>query len=163
MQDDNNLLDNEELLALSRNAIEREDYHDALIKLKYILKRDEVPAGVYALLGRTYAALELFDKSIVAFNEFLHHRPEVIPERFHLGVVYREMGDKEKAFEIWEEVLEKAPNFPPALYNKALFLLDDGNEDEAVEQFNNIIENVDPEDSHVEMANEMLSTISLAS
>ncbi|MGF1731289.1 tetratricopeptide repeat protein [Photobacterium kasasachensis] len=163
MQDGNNLLDNEELLALSRNALEREDYHDALIKIKYILKRNEVPAGVYALLGRTYAALELHDKAVAAFNEFLHHRPEVIPERFHLGVVYREMGDNAKALAVWEEVLEKAPNFPPALYNKALFLLDDGNEDEAIELFNYIIENVEPDDSHVEMANHMLSTISLAS
>lgn len=163
MINDLSVLDNEELLALAKVAVERTDYEDALVKMKSLLKRDNFPASVYALFGRTYAALELYTKAIESFNEFLHHYPEVIPERFHLGVVYRNMKNNEKALSVWNEVLELAPAFPPALYNKALLLLELDDEDGAIKQLNYIIENVGPEDEHVDMANHMLSSISLSS
>ncbi|MDO6685867.1 MULTISPECIES: tetratricopeptide repeat protein [unclassified Agarivorans] len=163
MLNEKKLLESDELLALSRIAIEREDYEGALMKLKSILDEPEIPVGVYALLGRVYAALELFEKAIIAFDEYLIHRPEVVPEKFHLGAVYREMGENEKALQIWDEVLDKAPDFPPVLYNQALYYLEEKDEDGAIEKLNYIIENIDPEDNHVDMANRLLSTISLAS
>ncbi|EHK8998535.1 hypothetical protein M2H13_18905 [Vibrio vulnificus] len=163
MINDLSVLDDEELLALAKVSVERADYEDALIKMKILLNRDNFPVSIYALFGRTYTALELYSKAIESFNEFLYHYPEVIPERFHLGVVYRRMKNNEKALSVWNEVLELAPAFPPALYNKALLLLDWHDEDGAIEQLNYIIENVDPEDDHVEMASHMLSSISLSS
>ncbi|KUI97005.1 tetratricopeptide repeat protein [Vibrio sp. MEBiC08052] len=162
MQDNTMLLDTEELIALSRSALLKEDYDCALTKLKLVVRQEQFPIEVYSLLGRVYAALELFDKSVAAFQEFLTRRPEVVPERFHLGMVYRNMGENTKAIQVWDEVLEQAPMFPPALYNKGLYYLDEGNKEEAIELFNYIIDHVDPDDSHVEMANYMLSSMSLS-
>jgi len=161
MKEGNNLLDNDELMALARHAIGREDYHDALVKLKFLLTREDANTDAYALLGRVYASLDLHEKAIAAFEQYLGSEPEVIPERFHLGVVYREMGDNAKALEIWDEVLERAPGFPPALYNKALFLLDEGDKEEAVKILTYIVNNVSPDDNHVEVANRMLASLSI--
>jgi len=157
------LLDTDELFALAQLDFEREDYQGALPKLKKLITNEDFPVGVFSVLGRVYAILGLFNKAKVALETFLEHQPNAVPEHFEIGMIYRQLGDDDAAIRIWDDVLEKAPNFPPVLYSKALYFLDRDLPEESLEQLNFIIETANPNDRHIEMANELISQISLQS
>jgi len=157
------LLDTDELFALAQLDFEREDYQSALPKLKKLIKGQDFPVGVFSVLGRIYAILGLFNKAKISLETFLEHQPDAVPEHFEIGMIHRQLGDDDSAISVWDDVLEKAPHFPPVLYSKALYLLDCDLTEESLEQLNLIIETANPNDRHIEMANELISQISLQS
>lgn len=161
MENTLDVFEKDELFALAQHDYENERLEQALAKLKRLLDGGEFPVNVFSLLGRIYAALGLDQRAKVALEAYVEQVPEVVPEHFHLGLVMRNLGDTEQAVKIWDDVLEKAPAFPPALYNKALFLLEQNQEQEAIELLNKIIETANDADEHVTLANDILSRLSM--
>lgn len=153
------LFDNDELFALAAFEFEKDEYQNALPKLKRLIATGTPPVGTYSVLGRLYANLRLFEKAKTALEKYLELLPEVVPEHFQLSMVYLELGDEERATATWEAVLDKAPNFPPALFAKAQYLLRDNQPELAVELFNQIIETASPQDQHVEPAKKLVEEI----
>lgn len=157
------IFDQDELLAIATIAFDKQDLMTALPILKKLVTSEQCPVGSFSLLGRIYAILGLYERAMIAFNAYLEHRPEVVPEHFEIGLLHRELGNDNEALKVWDEVLEKAPGFPPALYSKAVYLRDYNLIDDALDLLNTLIETAPPEDRHVEMANQLISEISLQS
>ncbi|MCG3723679.1 tetratricopeptide repeat protein [Vibrio cincinnatiensis] len=156
-----NDFEKDELLALANLYFDKQDYIVALPILKHLVSAETTPVGAFSTLGRIYAVLGLFERALVAFETYLEYRPESIPERFEISLIHRRMDNDEKALILWENILKDNENFAPVLYAKALYLRDSDREDEAIEVLTQLIENTPPEDNHVELANRLLSDISL--
>ena len=116
--------DQDELMALTEQDLRRENYAEALEKLKVIGGRNGVPVAYHAVLGRVYASLGLLQRARHAFATYVENTPDSIHEHFQLGMVERDMGNLPEAQQIWDQVLEKEQDYPPALYFKAASLVD---------------------------------------
>jgi tetratricopeptide (TPR) repeat protein len=120
---DLNGFDQEELLALARQDIEKERFDEALSKLKQAQRIDaNSVTGLNSELGRVYARLGLRDRAREAFEAELKQNPQSVHDRFQLGMVYFEQGDQPGALGIWREVLSQMPLHPPALFYSGLAL-----------------------------------------
>lgn len=159
--DNYNDFEKDELLALANLYFDRQDYIVALRILKRLVSEETAPVGAFSTLGRIYAVLGLFERAMVAFETYLEFRPDAIPERFEMSLLYRQMDRDDEALKIWESILNDNANFAPVLYAKALYLRDNELEDEAIDLLTQLIENAPAEDRHVELANQLLSEISL--
>jgi len=113
-------LDNEELLALANLDMEQKRADQALIKIKYVLKSDKGNADALAMGARIYAQLRLFDKAKNCFKQYLEINPDSTVDKFQYGMVHFDSGDHDKALSIWNELLDKQPTHPPALFYKGL-------------------------------------------
>ena len=156
-----NEFEKDELLALANLHFDKQDYIVALPILKHLVSADTAPVGAFSTLGRIYSVLGLFERALAAFETYLEYRPEAIPERFEVSLIHRQMDNDEKALVVWENILKDNADFAPVLYAKALYLRDNDRDDEAIDVLTQLIENTPPEDSHVELANRLLSDISL--
>ena len=156
-------LEPDELLALANLYFDNEDYIVALPILKKLVNSETAPVGAFSTLGRIYSILGLFERAKAAFDAYLGFRPDAIPERFEKGLVLKQMGSDEAALTIWENILEENEHFAPALYTKALYLKESSRVDEAIDVLTLLIENTPPEDNHFDLANQMLSELSLYS
>ncbi|EJI1278668.1 tetratricopeptide repeat protein [Vibrio vulnificus] len=156
-------LDSDELLALANLYFDNEDYIVALPILKKLVNLEMAPVGAFSTLGRIYSILGLFERAKAAFDAYLGFRPNAIPERFEKGLVLKQMGRDDEALAIWENILKENEHFAPALYTKALYLRENDRVDEAIDVLTLLIENTPPEDNHLELANQLLSELSLYS
>lgn len=153
--------DPEELFALAKYDFSKNEYEPALSKLKVLIGRNQTLLDSYSLAGRIYATLELFEKAKECFSIFVKNAPEAIEERFQLGVVDYNLGNLEDALSMWDELLESYPGFPPALYHKALVMIDKDEVQQATDLLNSLLETAPEGDAHIAMADEMLSKLSL--
>lgn len=113
---DLSIFEQDELLALIREDMKKQDYVSALTKVKFILSRDRIPVEVLALAGKIYATLGLFERAKLAFADYLQNSPNSFLELFQLGMVEKDMGNYDQAIQNWEAVLELQPNYPEALF-----------------------------------------------
>lgn len=114
------IFDTDELLALARRDLEKEDLASALHKLKWAYKQQPEEVDVWAMLARIYAQLGLWSKSQQFFEQYLEKTPDATTERFQFGMVCLDSGLESKALEIWGQVLDKFPAHPPSLFYSAL-------------------------------------------
>lgn len=119
---DMTMLDNDELLALAKLdlAYNPTRLDDALCKIKRILASKTPVTEAYAIAGRIYAQLNLYDKAKSAFQSYLDKQPDALAETFQLGMVNYDQGENDTAARIWSALLERDPTFPPALFYMAL-------------------------------------------
>lgn len=154
-------LDNDEIFALAKIDFRRENYDFCLEKLKCVMARNQIPVAVYSLLGRTYAVLELFERARDVFKMYLEHVPNALQEKFHLGMVEKDLGNNDVAIKLWDEVLAEEPSFIPALYHKAVVFVDKNALQEASQLLNQLLEVVPENDQHAVLAKELLDSIQL--
>ena len=114
--------DSDELLALARLSLERNDVEGALLKLKKIIDAGDPPADAIGLGARVYAQLGLYDRAGKLYERFLQAHPKAFLEQFQLGMTRFDAGRPDEAIKIWDEVLKDRPDYPPAVFYKALAL-----------------------------------------
>ena len=64
---------------------------------------------VYNKLGKNYQALKQYDRAEKAYVQAAHMIPHRIYPLYLLALLYREMGDMEKARDMARQVIQKAP------------------------------------------------------
>lgn len=114
------VLDNDELLALAKHAIEQSNFESALVKLKTITQSEDVIVEAYLVLARLYATLKLFEKSRESYQQLLAQVPDSVLARFELGMTLFDTGAFSPAIDEWQSVLDQSQNHPPALFYSAL-------------------------------------------
>ncbi len=155
------ILDSDEIFALARVDFQKENYDLCLEKLKYIQSRNQIPVAVYSLLGRTYAVLELFERARDVFKIFLENVPNALQERFHLGMVEKDLGNTDGAIKYWDEVLEAESAFIPALYHKAVVCVENNSLQDASQLISQLLDVVPEGDQYAVMARELSERIHL--
>lgn len=90
----------------------------------------------YHSSNQIFDAMDYYEKTLIENNDFLK-------AKVNLGVCYRILGDYENSCKLYDDVLERVPNFYEALYNKALLLCEYHEVDEAESLFDKIDENLD--------------------
>ncbi|WP_185232971.1 hypothetical protein [Teredinibacter franksiae] len=154
-------LESDELLALSEFDLQRELYTEALVKLKLAKGRTDVPIEVHALLGRCYASMGLLARAKASFSALLEIKPDAIHELFQLGMVERDMGNVIKAMQIWDQVLEAESAFAPALFYKAVALVEVDERQSAIDALAILKENPAEAGEYLERAEELLSSLNI--
>lgn len=149
----------DELFALARLALERNDVEGALRKLKVVVRGKKAPTEAIALTARVYAQLRLFDRAEELFRRYLEMHPKAVLERFQLGMTRFDNGKPEPALEVWEAVLKDQPEFPPALYFKGLALSQLGRSGEAKPVLEALLRSASADNLYFGRAKELLQAI----
>ncbi len=76
---------------------------------EYLLRIEPTNFQFFDALNRVYVQLKEFDNSIRIIELRLKSYPQDINLKGLLGATYYQKGDETKAFSIWDEALEKAP------------------------------------------------------
>ncbi|WP_339388251.1 hypothetical protein [Vibrio caribbeanicus] len=152
----------EELLALSAQDLEKNELAMALEKLKYLDDQGVISDELDSMLGSIYAKLQLFSESSDRYSALLERSPSRIHEKFQLGMVYREMGEVDKALEKWDEVLESESDYPPVLFHKALVLLSEGDEKEAEHLLKLLSDSAEQDNYYAERGRELMAELGSA-
>jgi len=153
------ILDNEELLNLTRWQLDQGQFGDALISVKHALLRDDKSMECYRLGAKIYAQLGLLDQAKKAFEAFLEHEPEALTEAFQYGMVHYDNGENEKAIEIWRDILEKEATYPPALFYSALAQANSKQPAKAIEHLNVLIKSAPSDNLYFERGRELIQAI----
>jgi len=153
-----NILDNDELLGLTRWQLDQGQFGDALISVKHILERDDKPLEGFRLGAKIYAQLGLFDHAKQAFKTFLEASPDALTEMFQYGMVHYDSGELEKAIEI-QNVLDKQATHPPALFYRALGLANQHNTSEALQHLDVLIKSAPADNLYFERGRELMRSI----
>ena len=151
--------DNEELMALARFDLDQGRVDQALAKIKKILQTDAGNADTLSMGGKVYAQLRLFDKAKNCFKQFLEIKPDEVLERFQLGMVHFDSGDREGALAIWNELLEKQPTHPPALFYKGLVLAQQNKEADAKQCLSILLQSAPADNLYFGRAKELLQAL----
>ncbi len=151
----------DELMALIEMDMQRENYESALQKLKVVAVRDEVPEAFSATLGRLYASIGLLKKARAAFARCVDKNPGAVHERFQLGMVERDLGNVIKAQQIWDDLLEDSPDYPPALFYKAVAYVEVNEYRSAVPLLEKLKETVDENNEYFHKGRELLDSLNL--
>lgn len=120
------LFDTDELLALARMDMNRNQYDEALWKLKRVLQADAPPTEALSMAARLYAQLGLLERAQTLFNRYLEQDVDAVTETFQLGMTYLDAGKRSEATKVWEGLLQKHPTHPPALFYTGLVLAQTG-------------------------------------
>ncbi len=148
--------DQDELLALAEFDMRRENYTEALEKLKIIRCRSDIPNEFYSMSGSLYASLGLMNKARAALTLFVENVPGAIHEHFQLGMIEKDSGNLIKAQKIWDDVLSKSENYPPALYYKAVSMVEVEEIQEAQILLDQLISTAEPTNDYVRRAHELI-------
>lgn len=77
-------------------------------------------------------------------REYIQRLTEKIPDnlysRVYIGEAYSYLGDKEKAYEIWQDILKEEPNYYQAKYDVACYLLEEKEYYQAKDVLNELLE-----------------------
>ena len=113
-------LDARELVALAKLDMEQNRLDRALVKIKRALTENGDISEAWAMGGRLYAQIGLFDKAMDFYRRYLSMNEEAVHETFELGMVHLDMGEPNEALKLWKKLLIKVPTYPPALFYKGL-------------------------------------------
>lgn len=154
--------DGVELTALAKVDLENDHLTEALAKLKSATRVEDAPADAWSMLGKLYARLAIFDRAESALATYLTLKPEALQERFEYGLVQYENGNPEGALATWDRVLDGRPDYPPAMFYKAILLIDRDRRDNAIALLQKLIESVDETNLYAGKAREALEELGVA-
>jgi len=152
-------LDSDELVALARVDIERGAFNDALLKIKQVLADQEPPAQAFALGGRLYAQLGLWQRARPCYERYLQTNPNAVTEAFELGMVRFDSGDAVEARKIWSNLLGKQPTHPPSLFYRALALAQENNAADARKDLDVLLKSAPPDNLYFGRGRDLLRAI----
>lgn len=153
------ILDTEELLALTRWYITKQDFGQALLFNKHCILKKNTPDETYKLSGKIYAELGLYEHAKVSFKKYLDKNPDSITELFQYGMVHMDTGETQQALKIWENLLLKDSTYPPALFYSALNLANSNRSDEALKKLNILIKSTPTDNFYFNKARNLLTSI----
>jgi tetratricopeptide (TPR) repeat protein len=153
------VFEQDELLALCLQDMKKNDYQSALEKVKFILSRESAPTDVLAIAGKIYATLGLFGRARHAFSQYVTEVPDAYLELFQLGMVEKDLGNFDKALEIWGNVLEIKADYPDALFYMADLCVHLDRIAEARSILMTLLETAPDDSQFVPMADQLLNRI----
>lgn len=118
---------------------------DRMASLEKMIFKDPQNAAIRAQLGNLYYDLGQYEKAITAYRESLKLQPNDAGIETDLATCFHYLGQHAKALEILDKVLGYSPNFPQALFNKGVVLIDgDNNIRDGIAVWENLLR-TDPE------------------
>jgi tetratricopeptide (TPR) repeat protein len=153
------IFDADELLALARIDIEKGNIADALGRLKSATLSAQVPPGAYSICGQLYVGLGLWDHALKMFQKHLERHPESLGEKFSLGLALGNSGRAAEAMKIWDELLEKQPNYVPALYYRGLMRAQQSQFQGARQDLELLVRSAAGDDPYLKPGKELLQSI----
>ncbi|CAH7138883.1 TPR_REGION domain-containing protein [Vibrio chagasii] len=153
------LFSSDELLALAAIDLEKNELALGLEKLKLMRKKGVVSDELDSMLGSVYAKLQLFIDAAECYSRLLERAPSRVHERFQLGMVYREIGEIDKALEHWDMVLGDEPNYPPVLFHKAVLLLNNNDESECRYLLTLLIESAEEDNYYAQNGKKLIDEL----
>jgi tetratricopeptide (TPR) repeat protein len=118
------------------------NYEEAVREYRRAAELDDENPFIYNYMGLALLSLEDYDGAIKALKQALVLNPNLTDAHNNLGVVYSEIGDKEKAFQEFTQVV-RDPSFPTPekpLYNLGELYLRDNNLELALMHFRRAVE-----------------------
>jgi len=156
------MLDNQELLALVRHHLQRNEIEGALVKVKQVLESDQPPDEALVLAGRVYAQIGMFDRAQAHYQRYLEAHPEAAHEIFELGMTYAQQNRSAEALQEWTRALTLVPMHPPALFFSADMLARGGKPAEARRHLDVLLKSAAPDNMYVERAAKLLQALESA-
>lgn len=101
----------EELLVHAGKCADKGDYEGAEKSLKRLIARDQLCVPAYYLLGILYSRTESYEKAAHAFSKVLYLEPGVAAANYHLGNIYRQLRQAEKARREYRNCLKTLKSF----------------------------------------------------
>lgn len=155
-------LDAQELLALARIDMERGALEPALQKIKRLIADPEASSEALALAGRLYAQLGLWDRAEKMFQKYLALEPNAVTETFQLGMVHLDAGRRSEALKIFEDLLKRQPIHPPALFYRALSLVQEGQISSARQALDLLLKSIPADNLYFGRGKELLQSLDAA-
>ncbi len=152
------ILDFDELVCLANIDLENDRVAEALVKLKYALRKEDNTA-VHPMIARVYARLGLFERSKHYFERYLAENPSSLVELFQYGMTHFDSNDHKSAFAVFNTILEQSPDHPPALYYSSVILAKEGRLQESKGQLESLIKNTSKANLFCKKAKILLSEI----
>lgn len=153
------LFDADELLALARMALERNDVEGALVKLKKVIGTGNPPLEAIGLGARVYAQIGLYARAEKLYESYLEKNPAAVLEQFQLGMTRFDAGKPNEALKVWDGLLKEQPAHPPALFYRSLALAQTGNTGEARKSLNQLLNSVPVDNLYFGRGKELLQAI----
>ncbi len=100
------------------------DVANQIQSLEELSRKDPANPDYKAKIGNAYYDLGQYEKAISAYEESLKLRPRDAGIETDMGTCYHFLGQPDKALGVLDDVLKYNPNFPQALFNKGIVLLD---------------------------------------
>lgn len=152
-------LSSAELFALAKFNFKNENIEGALVKLKTILARGNTPIEVYPLLGRVYRFLDMLEEAKNCFQFYLSHQPDIVSEAFQLGLCEQDMGNITGAKDAYDSLLQREPNYPPALYQRAVLFAAEAQPSAALSLLQQLIATADENDPYLPIADRLVARL----
>ena len=93
--------------------------------LKDILQKDPKNLSAWVELGNTYFDTNQLQESIDAYSKYLAMKPDNPDVRTDMGIMYRKLGDYDRAIKEFRTAAQNDPKHVNSRYNTGLVLLHD--------------------------------------
>jgi TolB-like protein/cytochrome c-type biogenesis protein CcmH/NrfG len=112
--------------------------HEAIEPLEKAARLDPRDWIVSLNLGQAYYLTEHYDRAVPLLRQAVNSRPDIIPTRISLAVLYSELGETEKARKEVAEVLRINPRYSVEGLRKRLSWVDPDRMERIVEALNRV-------------------------
>lgn len=153
------IFDADELIALARHDIEKNQLEQALEKIKCVLAGEAPADEALAMAGRVYGQLGLFKRAQESFRRYLALHPDAANEQFQLAMSHYSNGEVADAQGHWDAILRSHPTYPPALYYNGLSLAQQGKPMEAKRSLDILLQSAAQDNLYVGKGKELLQSI----
>jgi Flp pilus assembly protein TadD len=110
-------LEDDELLHLAIEAMQKNQHGDAIAYLKQAVEKSQTNHNALYLLAAEHAQIGLTDRAIEEFNRALAIKPSLVPARFQLGLLMLCNARVQEALSVLEP-LDRLPDTDPYLHFK---------------------------------------------
>lgn len=113
---------------------------DAIEMLEELIEEGYVTSVIYETLGLFYIIKKDKEKALELCLKGYEYNSDDDVLLDNLAEAYALCGEKEKAMEMYEKLLEREPHFPEAYYGYGILLMEKGRHDEGVEYLSKALE-----------------------
>jgi tetratricopeptide (TPR) repeat protein len=153
------LLESDEIIAIARFDIENGRLDEALYKLKRLIAEQDPPIEALSMAARLYAQLRLFERAEILFRRYIEQNEDAVVELFQLGMSMFDGGKHDEALAVWENLLSRQPNYPPAQFYRGLLLARKGKLDAARAQLDELLRHIPADNLYFSRARELLQEL----
>jgi tetratricopeptide (TPR) repeat protein len=153
------LFESDEIMAIARFDIEQGRLDEALYKLKRLIVEQDPPIEALSMTARLYAQLRLFERAETLFRRYIERNEDAVVELFQLGMSMFDGGKYDEALAVWEGVLSRQPDYPPAQFYRGLLLARKGELAAARTQLDALVRHIPADNLYFSRARELLQEL----